>query len=243
MTHDTGFARHLRRVGTLMIALVVALGLLTPQAVGATDPTARVTGTFTDTIGSARVTTAYCSLPQNLAVEATENTATLRFGTCRAERTMLLIRRDLSPAPFGDGQVLEDSATTAHALTVRNLWPDTGYSYRLVSSENGGRELDAGTFRTRPARLTAVRVYPGATDVRIEFDTNVAVNSTVTMQGLDFPKITIPITNVSQAWLHRTGLKPCHQYTFTITNGDTLAHSGTFITDDPVTHCQVLRPV
>lgn len=243
MTHHTGFARHLRIVGTLMTALVIALGLLAPQAVGATDPNSIVTGAYTDSISDVRVTTSFCSLPQNLVVDVTETSATVRFGTCRAERTMVVLRRQQNPAPFADGQAIEASAATAHALTVGNLWPDTGYTYRLMSTENGGRELDAGTFRTRPARLTGVRVYPGATDVRIEFDTNVAVHSTVEIEGLDFPKVVIPITDVSRAWLHRTGLKPCHLYYFTITVGGTVAHKGKFITDDPVTHCQVLKPV
>lgn len=241
MTPHSRFARHLRLLGTRITALVVALGLLAPQAVGATDPTTPVTGVFTDRISNVRVTTAYCPLPQHLTVDVTENTATLRFGTCLAERTMVVLRRQIDPAPFADGQVVEAGATTAHALTVGNLWPDTGYSYRLVSTENGGRELDAGTFRTRPARLTGLRVEPGSTDVRIFFDTNVAANSVVEMQGLDFPKVVVPFTDVSHAWLYRTGLKPCHLYYFTITVGSTVAHGGKFITDDPITHCQVLQ--
>ncbi len=242
MTRRPRFARHLRLVGTLIAALVVALGLLAPQAVRATDPNAIVTGAYTDTISNVRVATAYCSLPQNLTVDAAENTVTLRFGTCRAERTMVILRRQLYPAPFADAQASEATATTVHAVTVGNLWPDTGYSYRLLSTENGGRELDAGTFRTRPARLTNVRVEPGTTDVRIFFDTNVPVNAIIEMQGLDFPKITVPFTDISHGWLHRTGLKPCHLYYFTITVGDTVAHKGKFITDGPG-HCQTLPPV
>lgn len=252
MTRTTHFARHL---GTLMTALVVALGLLAPQQVGAIDPkiTDRTT-IYTPVVsafdrGDVRITETvkFCPGVSDIAKAVTETTVTFTFTTACPARMMLTVYREVNPAPFADGQIIEQTDVTRHVLTLSNLSPATGYRYRLLLVPNG-TEIEAGRFETLNARLTRLAVTEAGFSefgplTRFDLQTSHAADTKIVLWAYGVPTRRINVPDATQgASVTVQSQEDCRTYAYQITVNGQIARQGTFQTNRPNYGCHDAIP-
>jgi len=238
----------------LVTALLIALGLFTPQQVGAIDP--RITDTtaiYTPFSGasetSARIieTARFCYLTSDIVKVVTETTATFTFTTPCALRTMILINREVDPAPFGDGQIIEQTEVTHHVLTLSNLSPASGYRYRLIFVPNGS-EIETGRFETVNAQLTRLAVTPAGFSefgplTRFDLQTSHAADTKIVLWAYGVQTRHIVVPNAAQgASLIVQSQEDCRTYAYQITVNGQIAKQGTFQTNRPNYGCHDAIP-
>jgi len=255
MTRCNRFARPL----FLVLALLIALGLFTPQQVGAIDP--RITDSTTIytpfgsvfDAGTARVTetSRYCYLVSEVAKAVTETTATFIFTTPCPSRAMIIIYREINPAPFADGQIIEQTDVTRHVLTLSNLSPATGYRYRLLIVPNGGgsaTEFESGRFETLNAQLTRLTVMEAGFSefgplTRFDLQTSQAADTKIILWAYGVQTRRIIVPNAAQgALLTVQSQEDCRTYAYQITVNGQIARQGTFQTNRPNYGCHDAIP-
>jgi len=243
----------------LVLALLVALGLFTPQPVGAIDP--RITDSTTIYTpfggasggGTARITDmlTFCPGVSDVTKAVTETTATFTFTTLCPSRAMLIINREVNPAPFGDGQIVEQTDGTHHVFTLRNLSPATGYRYRLLIVPNGGgsaTEFESGRFETRNAQLTRLTVTEAGFSefgplTRFDLQTSNAADTKIVLWAYGVQTRYINVPNAAQgASLTVQSQEDCRTYAYQITVNGQIAKQGTFQTNRPNYGCHDAIP-